>query len=125
MTLDNTLAREIRAATGGAGNREARFAFLAKAREAAQDMSNPRILDNFGEYLAKHGRGVVAVCVAATIQGDREGRVSRRAMEWAYAVMDIWNNRPSTWWDIMIRDNLHPSRIEEYAGSLIRATSRN
>ena len=125
MTLDNNLAREIRAATGGAGNREARIAFLERAWEAAQDMSDPRILDNFNEYLAKYGRGVVAVCVAATIQGGREGRVSHKAMEWANAVMDVWANKPKSWETIMILDNLHPSRIEEYAGSLIRGTSRN
>ena len=121
MTLEKSFAREIQAVNGN-GSREARVAFLNRAREAARAMSSPEIMGRFDEFVHRFGRDVVGICVAATICCDREGRIPRRMVDWAKAVMSLWTNRPGNPSSVLILDNLHPCRIGEYAGTLIRET---
>ena len=47
----------------------------------------------------------------------------RRTARCAGEVLKLWTNRPGDIPCLYIHDNLHPSRIEEYAGSFIRLTT--
>lgn len=122
MTLDYTLSREIKKEANGDGSREAKFAFLAEASKAKQELSSPSVIDNFGEILQKYGRVKIAMCVAATITA-RADRLNRSTVDWAKAVLRLWANRPTDLGRLYIDDGLHPSKIEIYAGGLIRATT--
>lgn len=119
IKVDRTLAKEIKAANGD-GGREAKFAFLAKVRGVEKELSNINAREIFDTLFGRYPRAAIAVCVASTII-QREDRLSSRSVEWARSVMSHWTNRPLTL--PCINDNLHPSRIEEYAGSFIRLTS--
>lgn len=119
--LDKELAKEIRACNGN-GSREAKFAFLAKLDAAKRDLSTPEVMRTFTVCVAKHGRAVVAICVAATLQ-ERQKRLDRWKMEWAEEVLDLWTNRAAS--NVargVINDGLHPSKIQVYAGQFIRLT---
>ena len=71
MKLDRTLAKEIRALFGN-GSREAKFAALKRIDAARKDLSTTRVRDTFADCLREHGRAVVAVCVAATLDARKE-----------------------------------------------------
>lgn len=122
--IDKCFAQEIKKIANGDGSREAKFAFLEKARAAARELSCPEVKEKFGGAIKKYGRVVVGICVAATILA-RSDYLSERAVWWAQDVMWLWTNRPAEIDDVTIRDNLHYSRIEEsdYAGSFIKLTS--
>lgn len=122
MKLDRTFAREIKKAANGDGSREARFAFLTPAREAAKRLSTPNVRSEFDNILRDYGRATVGLCVAVTVIGRRD-RLESRTVRWAMEVLKLWTNRPGDILALYIHDNLHPSRIEEYAGSLIRLTT--
>lgn len=122
MKLDRTFAREIKKAANGDGSREARFAFLNPAKEAVRKLSTPNIRDEFGDILQEYGRATVGICVAVTVW-ERRDRLESRTVRWAREVLKLWTNRPVDTLCLYIHDNLHPSRIEEYAGSLIRLTT--
>lgn len=122
MKLDRTFAREIEKAANGDGSREARFAFLNPAREAAKKLSTPNVRREFDNTLREYGRATVGLCVAVTVW-ERRDRLESRTVRWAMEVLKLWTNRPRDILCLYIYDNLHPSRIEEYAGSLIRLTT--
>ena len=121
--IDECFAREIKKIANGDGSREAKFAFLEKARAAARELSCPDVKEKFYEVMKKYGRVAVGLCVAATIL-DRSERLSTKSVEWACEVWSKWTNRPPHP-GIEIIDNLHFSRIEEpdYAGKFIKLTS--
>lgn len=122
MKLDETFAREVRKTANGDGSREARFSFLRKADEAVRRLSKPDVMEDFDNILREYGRATVGLCVAVTVW-ERRDRLSRKAVYWAMEVLNLWTNRGHDPFRLYIRDNLHPSRIEEYAGSLIRLTT--
>lgn len=122
MTLDRELSRELRALNGD-GSREARFGTWRRVEAARKDLSSPEVRESFNECLRRHGRAVVSLCVAATLYTKRE-RLDGWCLSWALAVLDLWQNRgPSFIERAVIDDGLHPTRICEYAGELIRVTT--
>lgn len=122
MKLDRTFAREIKKTANGDGSREARFAFLNPAREAAKRLSTPIVMREFDDILREYGRATVGLCVAVTVW-ERRNRLESRTVRWAMEVLKLWTNRPHDTLCLFINDGLHPTRIEEYAGSLIRLTT--
>lgn len=124
MKLDGAFAREIKKTANGDGSREARFSFLRPAKEAAKRLSTPNVREEFNDILREYGRVSVALCVAVTIR-ERRDRLDDSTVRWAEAVLALWTNRPHDVSCLAIRDNLHPTRIEEYAGSLIRLTTED
>ena len=124
MILDKTLAKEIKKTANGDGSREARFAFLKIAKEAAKELSTINAAEVYGQVLKKYGRAVTALCTAATI-AEKKDRLDRHTVEWARDVLKLWTNRPSDTAFIAFNDGLHPTRIEEYAGSFIRLTTED
>ena len=122
MKLDRTFAREVKKAANGDGSREARFAFLALAKEACKKLSTPDVMREFDNILREYGRVAVGLCVAVTVW-ERRDRLESRTVRWAMKVLELWTNRPSDTLCLYIFDNLHPSRIEEYAGSFIKLTT--
>lgn len=120
--LDKTFAREIEKQANGDGSREAKFAFKKKVEETARALSTPKVLEVFNDCLKKYGRVPVAICVAETII-ERRDRLEWRSYMWAIEVMRLYTNAPSDKMFAYIDDGLHPSRIEEYAGSFMRVTT--
>lgn len=121
MRIDSVLSKEIKKANGD-GSREAKFAFLNKIIEVKKELSNPSVMEHFSECFKRHERAAIAVCLAATII-DRRDRLDYCTVEWAREIMKMWTNRTPSTDRIIIEDGLHPTRIEEYAGSFIRLTS--
>lgn len=120
--LDRTLEKEIKQLNGD-GSRGSRFETIKKLRAAASDLSTPAVMDTFGECLRAHGRAAVAVCVAATLY-VRQKRIDRWGLTWANDVLAVWTNRsPSMIESLCIQDQLHPTRICDYANSLIKFTT--
>ena len=122
MKLDGTFAREIEKTTNGDGSREARFAFLNPARDAAKRLSTPNVRNDFDDVLREYGRATVGLCVAVTVW-ERRDRLESRTVRWAEEVLKLWTNRPHDNLCLFINDGLHPTRIEEYAGSFIKLTT--
>ena len=123
MKLDETFAREVRKTANGDGTREARFAFLREAEAAARELSTIDAPRNFTDAIRNHGRAAVALCVAATAIA-RLDRLQPRTVQWALEVAALWTNRPPSGLSrLIIDDGLHPTRLDEYAGDLIRVTS--
>ena len=122
MKLDRTFIQEIKKDANSDGSREARFAFLKKADAAAKKLSTPNVMRSFDDILREHGRVAVGLCVAVTVW-ERRDRLDRRTVLWAMETLKRWTNRPGDILRLYIHDNLHPSRIEEYAGSLIKLTT--
>ena len=122
--LEKTFAAEIRKANGD-GTLAARMALIKQVRAARAALSTPAVINKFGEILRAHGRIPVALCVAATIHVHREWfGCSLAAIQWAEDVLGCWTNRSAyAMEDAYIRDNLHYTRILEYAGNFIRMTS--
>lgn len=122
MKLDRTFVREIEKVANGDGSREARFAFLKPARSAAKKLSTPSVMNEFNQILQEYGRATVGLCVAVTIH-ERRDRLLTHTVRWAEEVLKLWSNRPHDILDLAIDDNLHPTRIEQYAGSFIKLTT--
>lgn len=122
MKLDRTFARDIKKQANGDGSREAKFAFKRKVEEAAKALSTTKAAEVFNECLIKFGRVPVAICVAETII-ERRDRLEWSSVEWALEVIKLYTNAPRDKMYAHINDGLHPKRIEEYAGSLIRVTA--
>ena len=121
MKIDKSLAKEIKAANGD-GSREAKFDLLVKVRSANLDLSRSSVMSEFNQILCRHGRVPVAICLGATILARRD-RLSHDTVAWANDVVSCWTNRPPSLTSAVIDDGLHPSRIEEYAGSFISCTT--
>ena len=122
MKLDRTFVQEIKKTANGDGSREARFAFLNPARDAAKRLSTPNVRNDFDDVLREYGRATVGLCVAVTVW-ERRDRLESRTVRWAEEVLKLWTNRPHDTLFLFINDGLHPTRIEEYAGSFIRLTT--
>lgn len=124
MKLDRTLVSEIKKQANGDGSREAKFAFIEKVRGASKMMSSPDVMQGkFSEALSAYGRVPVAICVAATLH-QRRDRLDNWKLDWASEVLSTWTNRTAHGIeDAYIDDGLHPTRICEYAGSLIKFTT--
>lgn len=122
MKLDRTFIQEIKKTANGDGSREARIAFLRRAKEAARKLSTPDVMREFDNVLREYGRAAVGLCVAVTIR-ERRDRLGRRARLWAEETLKVWTNRPPDIHCLYISDDLYPSRIEEYAGPLIKFTT--
>ena len=121
MKLDRTFVQEIKKVANGNGSREARFVFLKPAREAAKKLSTPNVMYEFDNIFREYGRVTVGLCVAVTIYARRD-RLLDRTVRWAEEVLKLWTNRPHLDMGLEIDDNQHPTRIEEYAGALIKLT---
>ena len=122
MKLDKEFAKEIKHVANGDGSREARFAFLKKARAAAKDLSTTEAAKRFDAAIKEHGRAVVGIVTADTIIA-RADRLNSDNVAWAREVLKLYTNRPTDFLSLHINDNLHPTRIEEYAGKFIRLTT--
>lgn len=123
MKLDREFAREVRKVANGDGSREAKFDFIKKVKETRKKLSTPEVRRTFGECIKEYGRVPVAICVAATII-ERRDRLGTHAVRWATSVLELWTNKPFSGISFAyINDNLHPTRIEEYAGEFIRLTT--
>ncbi len=120
MKLDKTFENDIKKLNGN-GSREAKFEQLKILRAAVKELSTPDVIREFNSILKKYGRAPIAVCVAATLI-DRGNRISGSSLQWAQEVIKLWTNRPNSIEQFAIRDNLHPTRIEEYARALIKFT---
>lgn len=121
MKLDQTFVRDIRNQARGDGSREAMFAFRRKVKETAKALSTTKAAEVFRDVLKEYGRVPVAVCVAATII-ERRDRLEWRSYQWALEVMKSCENALHDHTSACICDGLHPTRIEEYAGSLLNLT---
>lgn len=119
--IDRELAKELRKANGD-GSREAKFELLKKVKSANKELSNIDVIGSFDRILAKHGRVPVAICVGVTAVA-REDRLNRWIVEWGKEVLKLWTNRPTDIYVAVIDDGLHQTRIEEYAGGFVRATT--
>lgn len=122
MKLDSLFASEIKKQANGDGSREAKFAFKKKVVETAGALSTTKAAEIFNDCLKQYGRVPVAICVAETII-ERRDRLERSSYMWASEVMKLYKNAPPDKSFAYINDNLHPSRIEEYAKSLMRLTT--
>ncbi len=122
VKIEKYFEREVKKINGD-GSREAKFAFLNTARTAARELSTTNVASVYGECIKKYGRVTVAICTAATI-AERRDRLDFSTVLWADEVLKLWNNRsPHNLSSVAIMDNLHPTRIEEYAASLIKLTT--
>ena len=123
MKLDRTLVREINSLIGN-GSREAKFAMLKRIDAAKKDLSTPQVRSAFDVCLRKHGRAVVAVCVAATLDA-RKDRLDYWGWRWAHEVLSLLpkNITPENLGRAHIDDGIHPTAICDYAGSFIRLTT--
>lgn len=120
--LDGEFVKELKKLNGD-GSRDARFRTMEKALNAQRELSTPKVRDSFNGVLKKYGRAIVGICVASTIV-HRDESLYGKERKWALEVLDIWKNRGSMATDrLYICDNLHPTRILEYAGDLIRYTT--
>lgn len=122
MKLDSLFASEIKKQANGDGSREAKFAFKKKVEETAKELSTPKAAEIFDDCLHKYGRVSVAICVAETII-ERRNWLNWSSYMWASEVMKLYVNAPQDKSFAYINDNLHPSKIEEYAKSLMRLTT--
>lgn len=119
--IDSTFAQEIKAYNSD-GSRVSRIAMINKVAAAAAQLSTPNVREVFRAAIAEHGRAAVGLCVAATMV-ERGNRISNGYRAWAVQVLALWRDRPAALDRVCIRDDLHPSRIEDYADSLVRATT--
>ena len=119
MKLDRIFAREIKKAANECEKRESRYAFMEKVRKAKEKLSTPEVMRTFGDALKECGRIPVAICVAVTID-KRRNRLRAQTVHWAESVLKLLERSPDS---AYIDDNLHPTRIEEYAGEFIRLTT--
>ena len=122
MKLDQTFARDIKKQANGDGSRDAKFAFKRKVEEVARTLSTTNVPEIFDGCLRKYGRVPVAICVAETII-ERRDRLDLSSVEWALEVLKLYTNAPRDKMYACINDGLHPTTIEDYAGSLIRVTT--
>ena len=119
--LDRDLAKDIRKANGN-GDRESKFELLANVKAAKRYLSTTDVRSRFDDALVKYGRVPVASCVAVTAV-YRKDQLNSWIVRWGRDVLRLWTNRPNDISVALIDDNLHPSRIEEYAGGFVRATT--
>lgn len=124
MKLDREFAREIKKQANGNGSREAKFSFIKKVRGASKMMSTPDVMNGkYDEAFQVYGRVPVAICIAATLC-QRRHRLDHWKFDWASEILSLWANRTAHGIeDACINDGIHPTKICEYAGELIRLTT--
>lgn len=122
MKLDRTFTREIKALTGN-GSKEAKFLLLERIDAACKDLSTTKVRSTFSDCICKHGRAVVCICVAATLDA-RKDRLDRWGWRWAHEVLSLLpqNFTPSNLQRAHIDDGIHPTAICDYADEIIRVT---
>ena len=129
MKPDPVLLSEIKKAAGK--TRSERVAFLAQCGAFAGELGGAIKANNgtqqlktiFNKAMLGYPRAVTACSLAATIS-MREG-MSYPAQVWAQGILETWNPSASQRLMAIIDDNLNPTRLEEYAGGFIRATTIN
>lgn len=119
MALDRGLAREIKREAPKVRDRDAYHAFAERIRQASADMSRPEVRERFDAMLAKHGRPVTAIVLAATLWA-RKKRLEGWKLSWAQDVLDCWPHTPGLLDDAAIDDGIHPTAICDYARDFIR-----
>lgn len=121
--VDKELLREIRAYTRFDGKRET-FRPIRKQLDACRkDLSTPGVMYKFDDLLLAHGRAPIAILLACTLR-ERSWRLDGHYLWWADFVLS--NAALPSWYkpeDHSIIDDLHPTRIFEYAGEFLRLTS--
>ena len=121
--VDRELLREVRAFAKNDGTKEQFRPIRLKLEECRKALSTPEVMYNFDDTLCKHGRAAVAILLACTLI-EREYRLDGHYAWWARDVLDAaklpLGYRPE---EHSIIDDLHPTRIFEYAGELLRLTS--
>ena len=123
MQLDLMLLMEVQALRGD-GGRKSWIALLDRVEAARKDLSTTDVRRTFQDTLHKHGRAVVAVCVAATLMA-RADRLQKWGTVWAQGVLDQlqeWGSRDLLRLSALIDDGIHPTAICEYAQPLFRET---
>lgn len=121
MVLDREFEQEVRKTANGDGSREYKFAFWKQVRAAKEELSNTKAAELFDECVRKHGRVIIALCVAETLIA-RKDRLDNAEYGWALKVIDLWTNKPRDISGAAIDDGIHPTRILDYAGDLIKIT---
>ena len=123
MTLDRTLAKEIKA-LGGDGSREAKFSLLKRLDAARKDLSTTKVRDTFNDALRTHGRAITAVCVAVTLDVRRD-RLDYWEWHWALEVIALLPRSltRSNLERAYIADGIHPTAICDYAREFIKLTT--
>lgn len=126
MKLEHTFAQEVKKISNGDGSKDAQWAFRSKLLLVQKRLSTTAVRTKFDRCIMDYGRVPVAICVAITII-DRRDRLEDSSCQWAFEVLKLWKNRPNMplrdFWFAKIDDGLHPTRIEEYAGGLMRLTT--
>lgn len=122
MNLDRVLAREVKVLFGN-GSREAKFTALKRIDAAKKDLSTTQVRNIFTDCLHKHGRAVIAVCVAVTLD-VRKDRLDYWGWRWSHEILSLLpqNITQGNLERAYIDDGVHPTAICDYAGSLIRLT---
>lgn len=122
MKLDRTLISEIKKAIGN-GSREAKFALLKRIDAAQKDLSTTDVRRTFNNCIRKHGRAVIAICVAATLD-TRKQRIDYWGWQWAREVITLLPNMTDSNLERgHIDDGIHPTAICDYARELVKMTT--
>ena len=119
IKVDRELAREIRATIKSGSDADRRAARIA-VKKAIRALSTPDIRNTFSDVLREHGRANVAIAVACTLKA-RAWRIDNWGLLWAQDVLHNW--QPVDYCDYAIMDELHPTRICEYAADLVKMTT--
>ena len=129
MKPDPVLLSEIKKAAGK--TRSERVAFIQQCASFAGELGDAIKANNglqqlktiFNKAMLGYPRAVAACSLAVTIS-MRDG-MSYPAQAWAHGILEAWNPSASQRLRGIIDDNLNPTRLEEYAGGFIRATTIN
>lgn len=121
--VDRELLREVRAFAKNDGTKEQFRPIRLKLDECRKALSTPEVLYSFDDVLRIHGRAAVAILLACTLI-EREWRLDGHYAWWAHEVLDAAKlparYKPE---EHSIIDDLHPTRIFEYAKDFFRLTS--
>lgn len=121
--VDRELLREVRAFANNDGTKEQFRPIRLKLDECRKALSTPEVMYNFDDTLCKYGRAAVAILLACTL-AERYDRLEGHNAWWAHEVLDAaklpLRYRPE---EHSIIDDLHPTRIFEYAGEFFKLTS--
>lgn len=122
--VDKELLREVRAFAKNDGTKETFRPIRLKLKECRKALSTPQVMYNFGETICEHGRAAVAILLACTLI-ERYERLDGHYAWWAREILDA-AKLPERYYkrgEISIIDDLHPTRIFEYAGEFFKLTS--
>lgn len=121
--VERELLREVRAFAKNDGTKETFRPIRIKLDECRKALSTPEVMYNFDETLREHGRAAVSIILAGTLI-ERGDRLDHYKEWWAREVLDAaklpMRYRPE---EHSIIDDLHPTRIFEYAGEFFKLTT--